>query len=88
MSEEYLSVTKTNAFLTAGQEDWIAKHGTIRVGYRENYLPFCGTDPKTGELTGALKDYLAHAANNLKASGIRFEADDYGTFEKVFYAKL
>lgn len=86
MSEEYLSVTKTNAFLTAGQEDWIAKHGTIRVGYRENYLPFCGTDPKTGELTGALKDYLAHAENNLKASGIRFEAVPYPSTEAAISA--
>ena len=86
MSEEYLSVTKTNAFLTAGQEDWIAKHGTIRVGYRENYLPFCGTDPKTGELTGALKDYLAHAANNLKASGLRFEAVPYPSTEAAISA--
>ena len=58
-------MTKTNTILTPDQEDWIKEHGTIRIGYRDNYLPFCDEDDETGELTGALKDYLAHAENNL-----------------------
>ena len=86
MYEENLSLTKTNAFLTPNQEEWIAQHGTIRVGYRDNYLPFCGKDPKTGELTGALRDYLARASNNLKHSGIRFEAVPYPTIEAMVEA--
>ena len=68
VSEENLYLTRTNAFLTPGQEEWLMKHGMIRVGYRDNYLPFCAKDPETGEVTGALKDYLAHAENNLKSS--------------------
>ncbi len=86
VSDENLSLTKTNAFLTPSQEEWLAKHGAIRVGYRDNYLPFCAKDPKTGELTGALSDYLAHAASSLKNSDIRFETVPYPTTEAALEA--
>ena len=68
LSEDYVNLMKTNAFATPGQEHWLAEHGTIRVGYWDDYLPFCATDKQTGELTGALKDYLAQATNSLKTS--------------------
>ncbi len=86
VSEENLYLTKTNAFLTPTQEDWLKEHGVIRVGYRDNYLPFCAKDPKTGELTGALSDYLAHAASSLKNSDIRFETVAYPTTEAALEA--
>ena len=86
VSEENLHLTRTNAFLTPTQEDWIKEHGAIRVGYRDNYLPFCAKDPKTGELTGALSDYLAHAASSLKNSDIRFETVAYPTTEAALEA--
>ena len=49
------------------------------MGYRDHYLPFCQVDDATGELTGALSAYLAHAANSLKDSDIQFEAVPYAT---------
>ena len=58
-------------------ENWLANHGTIRVGYWDNYLPFCASDKLTGELTGALKDYLAHASKCLKNAEVHFEAIPY-----------
>lgn len=72
--DQYVQLTKTNAFLPQRLEDWLKNHGTIRVGYPDNYLPFCASDKTTGELTGALKAYLAHAANCLKNANISFEA--------------
>ena len=65
--------TNTNIFLTPAQEDWLKAHGRIRIGYRDNSLPFCETDKVTGEMIGALKDYLAHAANHLRSYNIQFE---------------
>ncbi len=55
--DEYVQLTKTNAFLTPSLEEWLANHGTIRLGYLDDYLPFCDADNTTGALTGALKDY-------------------------------
>ncbi len=73
LTEERLYNVRTNAFLTPAQEDWLAAHGPIRIGYREDYLPFCQSGRQTGELTGALMDYLVHAENNLNAADVRFE---------------
>ena len=86
MFEEHVYITKTNAFLTQGQEKWLSRHGAIRVGYRENYTPFCVKDKDTGELAGALKDYLAHSTNSLRNSNIRFEAVPYPTTEAALVA--
>ena len=79
IAEEYISLLRTNAFLPPVQENWLEEHGTIRVGYWDDYLPFCATDKKTGEVTGALKDYLTQASNCLKNADIRFEAVPYPT---------
>ena len=82
ISEDRLYNEKTNAVLSPVQEDWLKEHGTIRIGYRDNYLPFCGTDIKTGELTGALKDYLAHVESNMNNSYIKFETIPYNSTEE------
>ena len=86
LSDEYFQLTKTNAFLTPSLEGWLAAHGTIRVGYWDNYLPFCDADKTTGELTGAFKDYLAHAANCLKNAAVSFEAVPYPSTDAAFEA--
>ena len=77
MFDQYVQLTKTNAYLSANLENWLTKRGTIRVGYWENYLPFCASDKETGEVTGALKNWLAHASNCLKNTEILFEAVPY-----------
>ena len=73
ISKQRLYSTKTNVLMSPDLEDWVKEHGEIRIGYRDDYLPFCSTDEKTGELTGALKDYLAHAKNNLNCPDLKFK---------------
>ena len=68
-----------NAFLTAEEQAWLSKHGPIRVGYQDNYLAFCARDPETGELTGALKDYLENAATCIRNTKIEFKTTAYPT---------
>ena len=82
ISEERLYNSRTNALFTPSEEDWINEHGTIRIGYRNNYLPFCSQDEKTGELTGALKDYLAHSKNNLNYPDLKIETIPYDSTEE------
>ncbi len=79
MFEKHLVTAGANAFLTGGEQDWLETHGTIRVGYQDNYLAFCAADPETGELTGALKDYLEDAADCVRNAHISFEARVYPT---------
>ena len=77
--EKHLVTAGANAILTAGEKDWLANHGAIRVGYQDNYLAFCAADPETGELTGALKDYLESAADCVANAHIDFTATAYPT---------
>ncbi len=79
MFKKHLVTTGANAFFSTEEQDWLDNHGTIRVGYQDNYLAFCATDPETGELTGALKDYLEHAATCVQNAKISFEANGYPT---------
>ena len=79
MFEKYVQRFGTNAFLTNAEEAWLKTHGTIRVGYQDNYLAFCAKDPETGELTGALKDYLDCASDCISGAHIDFSAIAYPT---------
>ncbi len=86
ISKQRLYSSKTNAMLAPKQEDWLKEHGAIRIGYRSNYLPFCGTDEETGELTGALKDYLAHAKSHLNSPNLEFDTVPYNSLDEALDA--
>ena len=80
LHDKYLSNTDTDRYLSAREQNWLDEHGkTIRVGYQDNYLAFCASDPETGELTGALKDFLAYASTALEDNDIDFQAIAYPT---------
>ena len=79
MFEKYIKRVGANAFITTQEAEWLSEHGTIRVGYQDNYLAFCASDKATGELTGVLKDYLAIASERLANARIDFEATSYPT---------
>ena len=68
------------------EKEWLNEHGTIRVGYQDNYLAFCAKDPKTGELTGALKDYLDYASTAFENGHIEFETIAYPTASEAMEA--
>ena len=73
MFEKHVRRAGANAFLSPEEVSWLSAHGTIRVGYQDNYLAFCAEDKNTGELTGILKDYLAHADDCVANAHLDFE---------------
>ena len=73
LATEYLKSAQSALYLDAHEMDWVQAHGPLRVGYQNNYLAFCSTDPQTGELTGALKDYLDVASDCLANVHLDFE---------------
>ena len=77
LHEKYLNSTSSDAYLSTAEKDWLAEHGTIRIGYQDNYLAFCAKDPVTGKLTGALQDFLDYASTCLENSHLDFEAVAY-----------
>lgn len=86
MSEKYLIHSEATAYLTAGEKKWLEDHGTIKIGYQDNYMAFCGKDEKTGKLTGALKDYLKYLSNCLRNADLEFKAIAYPTAEEALNA--
>lgn len=86
MFDRYIKTVGSNAFLTPDETQWLSGHGPIRVGYQDNYLAFCAADPETGELTGAIKDYLAYAEDCLANAHLTFETRAYPTVEAAIQA--
>ena len=86
MFERYMKTAGANAFLTTEELSWLADHGTIRVGYQDNYLAFCAADKTSGELTGAMKDYLDSASDCLENAHLSFSTTAYPTMEKAVAA--
>ena len=75
--DKYLKAFGVNYYLSTDEKNWLSEHGTIRVGYQDNYLSFCAKDKNTGELTGALKDYLEDAAACFKNATLSIQPVAY-----------
>lgn len=73
LNSKYLKKMGMNHYLSTEESEWVANHGPIRVGYQDNYLAFCAREPDSGELTGALKDYLNVASDCLENVHLTFE---------------
>ena len=86
MYEKYVQRFGTNAFLKSDEAAWLDEHGAIRVGYQDNYLAFCAKDPSTGELTGALKDYLDYASGVFGNAEVEFVPMAFSTSAEALTA--
>lgn len=75
--EKYLRSAERNHYLSTAEKKWVSDHGPIRVSYQDEYMAFCDED-ENGELSGALKDYLAEAASCLTVP-LQFEPVAYPT---------
>ena len=84
--DKYLKSDENNRYFSYSELEWLKEHGPIRVGYQDNYLAFCAKDSKTGELTGALKDYLDYASSAFVNGTVRFEAVSYPTASEAIEA--
>ena len=86
LHDKYLKSEENNKYLSNKELEWLKEHGTIRVGYQDNYLAFCAKDSKTGALTGALKDYLDYASTAFVNGHIEFETIAYPTASEAIEA--
>ena len=86
LHDKYLKSAEANLYLSNLERKWISNHGAIRVGYQDNYLAFCARDPETGELTGALADYLKYASTAFENASVEFEPIAYDTMAEAIEA--
>ncbi len=65
LQERYFSNTVLSRNLTRDEKDWIDTHARLRVGYFDDYLPFCERDD-LGRPTGAVIDAIREIVRRLK----------------------
>ncbi|MBQ6481353.1 MAG: EAL domain-containing protein [Anaerolineaceae bacterium] len=86
LTDKYNKASSVNSFLTSEEKNWLSGHGTIRVGYRDNFLPFCDLDDEKQILTGALSDYLKFGETCEKNVQLTFETYPFTTTEEALQA--
>ena len=73
LTEKFNKASSISHYLTLDEKNWVEKHRVIKVGYLEDYLPFCDMGEDAQTVTGALSDYLAFAETCEKNARLSFE---------------
>ena len=75
-----------SSFLNTEEKKWLSGHPVIRVGYRDDFLPYSDYDEENHRITGALADYLAFAETCEKNARLSFETVPFKTTEDAITA--
>ena len=76
----YFSLDYT-PILTSEEKAWLRKHGAIRMGFLTSDGGVSTYDPATGELTGAITDYIQFATGCLGNQDLEFQIVGYDSKE-------
>ena len=57
LKAKYYSVSVTAKAFSDAERDWMSSHTALRVGFLDNYLPYCDQN-EDGEVTGIVKDII------------------------------
>ena len=78
--KRYFSMDYT-PILTGEEKAWLKEHGAIRMGFLTSDSGVSTYDPATGELTGAITDYILFAADCLGNQELEFQLVGYDSKE-------
>ena len=78
--KRYFSLDYT-PILTSEEKAWLRKHGAIRMGFLTSDSGVSTYDPATGELTGAITDYIQFATGCLGNQDLEFQIVGYDSKE-------
>ena len=78
--KRYFSLDYT-PILTGEEKAWLKEHGAIRMGFLTSDGGVSTYDPATGELTGAITDYIQFAAACLGNQKLEFQIVGYDSIE-------
>lgn len=86
LKEKYMSTSGIYRFLSQAEKEWLENHGPIRIGYREEYLPFCDRNQESQELEGVLNDFINITSSGMNNAEIKFETYSYKTIQEALQA--
>lgn len=72
--------------LSQEEQNWLDQHGAIRVGYYTGDTGVSAIAPDTGELIGAINDYIKHATDCLGNQILKFKLVGYDTQPEQYKA--
>ena len=78
--KRYFSLDYT-PILTGEEKAWLREHGAIKMGFLTGDSGVSTFDPATGELTGAITDYIQFAAGCLGNQKLEFQIIGYDSKE-------
>ncbi len=78
--KRYFSLDYT-PILTGEEKAWLKEHGAIRMGFLTSDGGVSTYDPATGELTGAITDYIQFAIGCLGNQKLEFQIVGYDSIE-------
>lgn len=70
--KEYFSFD-SSPVLSGAEKTWLKKHGNIKLGYLNNDPAVSVLDKSTGEMTGAITDYIKYAEDCLGNQTLEFD---------------
>ena len=86
LQQRYFLQNNIVKYLPYREIEWLRQHGTLVIGYRDNYLPFCSQDPETGAVSGLLSDFVSKANDLLSQYGVSVEARPFPTINEAIKA--
>ena len=86
LTERFNKASAVNSFLNPEEMNWYIGHGAIRVGYRDDFLPYSDWDEESKSLSGALLDFLTFAETCEKNAQLSFETVPFKTTEDALKA--
>lgn len=85
LRNKYYSTALSSRALTEPEADWLAEHGTLKIGYLDNLLPYSDTD-KNGKPTGMVTEVFSDIFRNLGIENLSFEYVGFSNYEDMVAA--
>ena len=82
LSAKYYPLSFTAKVFSAAEREWVETHGTLCVGYLENYLPYSDTDER-GEVNGLIRDVIPEILKDLGISNISVSYRGYRSYDDM-----
>ncbi len=83
LQNKYFNSTVGIQSLTDKEREWLSAHRELKAGYLTDYMPYCDSGKKPGELTGILPDVLSELADY---TGAKFETIGYDNYSVMLSA--
>ena len=85
LRSKYYPVSISSRAFSAAEKEWLAEHKKLKVGYLNDFLPYCDTD-SSGNVTGVVKDIIPRIIENLDITGLEISYKCYDSYDDMIAA--